>query len=472
MRRPLEAACLYLCSPQPVVLLALDLMEVPVSYCRQLQGQVASLLKIPPRQVLIHTTHTHTAPVLCEFTQAAARLPEILARCAGRAVEGAVPAKIAVAKAKAASRLNIYRRGQAGDGLGFQTFWYGYQFRPGDDRPDASAAANEMRLRWLGRPAVYQTQDKPLWFDSSVDDTVQAVRFEDAVGRTIGSLVRFCAHPHLAGGCKDRLWDPDYPAVVRQEMQRLLGGECLFLQGTGADLVPAEHAEYVLDPKRGNLGAANLGPTDRLAAADDGQMLSEMARIASEIASTAVRGLESSAASPLESVRFAARDCRLPLDPCRPQSAAEARTRQKQFLAQWQTLHARGADLYEIRPLANRLCQAQWISDETFSLMGCHLNETAGTDQIEAPLAALALNGHTIVFAHSELPMATDIVLNSLCPQRSFSTVSLTGGCYGYVPTARMIDEGGYEGLSTIFGPGAHRQLAGDLADLAEEVNP
>ena len=71
--------------------------------------------------------------------------------------------------------------------------------------------------------------------DGPVDRTVRAVRFEDASGKAIVTLVEVAAHPICLGGANTHV-TPEYPGVVRDVVEAAVGGLCVVLQGAAGDL--------------------------------------------------------------------------------------------------------------------------------------------------------------------------------------------------------------------------------------------
>ena len=61
-------------------------------------------------------------------------------------------------------------------------------------------------------------------------------------------------------------------------------------------------------------------------------------------------------------------------------------------------------------------------------------------------------------------------ILRKKYPQYNLWTIGLTGGTIAYIPTAKMIDEGGYEGRSTIVHRNAEKKLRNDIEDLLSEM--
>ena len=354
-------------------------------------------------------------------------------------------------------RLSIHRRGDAGPDLGLQTFWFGFQFREGDDRPDASALANEMRTRWLGGTGGYTAGDKPVWFDRPVDPLVQAMDFAAAAdGSPVGSIVRFCAHPHLTSACRERLRDPDFPGRTRSHVEARAGGApCMFLLGPSANLVPKEKVRYVLDEAR-SYPRHYLGPTSLLFPETDDELLAETDRIGREIAEAALSALDAEPRKPLERVTAAAASFPLPLDPQLPVAPDEA-ARMKAVLAEEHDAFLRqGSPPRELRRLVNTMNWVEWAAAKAPILLTAADLERGS---VNLSFTGFAVNDAVIALLPSELPMEATAALHAAHPGLDLWTVSLCNGSVEYVPTAEMRDEGGYEGRSTVVAREAEETL-------------
>jgi hypothetical protein len=466
-RRPLEArSAVFEDAKTVVALVALDLIEIAPVFCRQLREEVAAKLGIAPQAVLIHSTHTHTAPWDQDHGSSPAipGLGRVIADCCAKARAGALPARMRVGATDVGQTLSIRRRGDAGPDLGLQTFWFGYTYRDGDDRPDASALASEMRNRWLRQPSSYKPADKPLWFDRPVDPLVQAMSFETMDAKPLGSIARFCAHPHCASSCHERLFDPDYPAVVRDVVERSRGGTCLFLLGPSADLAPKERVRYTLDESKVP-PFPFMGTTSAYVPESDAAQLAELKRIGTAVADAALKGLAGAAAQPLQ--RLAAAHCEqaVPIDPALPTDRGAIQRIKAALVPQYEAFLGQGGPPREMRGLANRLNWLEWAAEKALTVL---TPQDRARGAIQMPLAAVRLNDTAMAFMHSEVSMETTLALRQA--SANLWTVGLTGGSIEYVPTAAMIDEGGYEGRSTVVARDAESQMRSAVEKMLREL--
>ncbi len=456
-RHPLAVTCAAFCdSDHAFLLVAFDLLELTVACCDRARAALSRRLGIPAECIVLHTTHTHSVPWLeHRESEVLPALVDAVAECVREALAAARPVRVRTGRTDVGSRLSIHRRGDAGPDLGVQTFWFGYQFRDGDDRPEASALANEMRTRWLGGKGGYAPSSPPIWFDRPVDPLVQAMLFEDADGHAVGSLVRFCAHPHLTSACRDRQYDPDFPGRTRDIVESRTGAPCLFLLGPSANLVPKERVRYLPDESRvyPNL---YLGPTSAFFPEEDGELLAETDRIGSEIADAALKAVADAPAVEVKSIRACASTLELPLDPNLPMEGQACDRARAVLTAEFESGRRNGSPLRELRRVANALNWLEWAAGKsTFLLTPGDLDRK----RVVQPFTTLAIADSLLALMPSELPVETTLSLRSRFPGLDLWTVGLCNGSVEYIPTAAMHDEGGYEGRSTVVARGSEEQM-------------
>jgi hypothetical protein len=71
------------------------------------------------------------------------------------------------------------------------------------------------------------------------DDTVLVARATDDAGRVVATFVNYACHPTTLAW-ENQLISPDFPAVMREVVERAFPGPCVFLQGASGDLGPRE----------------------------------------------------------------------------------------------------------------------------------------------------------------------------------------------------------------------------------------
>ena len=468
-RQPLQAICASIKNGDShVILLSLDMIGLDETLWESLRENIAKDVNLNPAQILIHTTHTHSAPwgARGEGTYEFVNLKETLTDCAKQAIDHAQPASIRTGISDVGKSLSIYRRGDTGADLGVQTFWFGYTFRENDDRPDASALINEMKSRWLGKKPNYKPAETPVWFDGDVDSLVHTMNFENADGEVIGSIVRFSAHPHLTCACIPWMYDPDFPGVVRRVVQQETNAPVMFITGACGDLVPKEKVKYMV-----NWDAVPpspyMGPSSAFYPENEKELLNEVDRIGTTIANVALESLKSSSAQEINYFGIESGTFDVPLDAALPKSQQEIELIRNALVAEYQESLRQGNPLREMRGLANRLNWVDWAGSASLTTIS-DKERKAGVK--EMPLSVMVVNKQVFIFMHSEIPVETTFELRKAFPQLDIWTMGLTNADMGYIPTARMIDEGGYEGRSTIIARNAEEKIRKDVESLVARL--
>lgn len=75
--------------------------------------------------------------------------------------------------------------------------------------------------------------------DGFADDTLVVVRITDAAGATPGVLVNYACHPTTLAW-DNRAISPDWIGAMRETVEGITGGMCLFVQGASGELGPKE----------------------------------------------------------------------------------------------------------------------------------------------------------------------------------------------------------------------------------------
>jgi hypothetical protein len=465
-RTPLEAVCAVLASGETtVVLISVDLISP--SDADAIRKQVGDRLGIPAENVQLNATHVHSAPWAArEGGPVLTGLPEALASCAAEAAARAAPVRIRAGVRDVGKGLSINRRADVGPELGVQTFWFGFTLRGEENRPDASALVREMRSRWLGKAPDFTPGEEPVWFDGPVDPLVSSLAFIDSANEPVGCLVRFSAHPHLADHCVPWRYDADFPGVVRREVGGRLGCPVMYLTGACGDLVPKERLHFVVDPQRVE-PLPYAGPAWWLLPHDEKELLGEIQHLGRAIAEAALGGLEGRPARAADRMAFATDDFPCPLDPNLPKTREERAAVQAALVAEYDAALRQGNPVRELRGLANRLNWCRWSGDLGFDATS---PEERAAGEKELPLAALALGSTVLVFMHSEVMVETTLELRRQHPDLDLWTMGLTNADVGYLPTSRMIDEGGYEGRSTVFAATAEERVRDDVNTLLRRI--
>jgi hypothetical protein len=75
------------------------------------------------------------------------------------------------------------------------------------------------------------------------DPQLAVIRVDDLDGKPIAIAVNFAAHPTSIDD-KVMLWSADFPGALKKEVEKEMGGACLFLQGAAGDQSTNRNGDY------------------------------------------------------------------------------------------------------------------------------------------------------------------------------------------------------------------------------------
>ncbi len=203
------------CGGMKSILLSVDHLGIERVEIADLTSFISRQTGVSEDAIVIHCTHTHTAPVLFDPDYPEKRFPSVdpemegeyyrfvrrrLADAALAALEDLKPAKMGWGIGTAPN-IAFVRRFRMKDGS--------VMTNPGVDNPDI---------------------DYPM---GDVDERVSVVRFDREGGETL-VLVHFANHPDVVGGTKV---SADWPGFARTTVQQALENtKCIFFNGTQGDI--------------------------------------------------------------------------------------------------------------------------------------------------------------------------------------------------------------------------------------------
>ena len=423
---PLYATSLVLKDARSTVAVVdIDLIGFEADWSKKILDATMSLTGLSRENIRLSWTHTHSGPNTFRLKTITEGLDMVLSYLES------LPLRIASAVWKAQQDLKPVRVG-------------------------ASAGTCEInvnrRLKMPdGKVVVGRNWDGP------VDPTVRVVRFDDLNERPVATIVHYACHPTtMAWECQ--YFTPDYPGVVRQTVEREVGGICLFLQGATGDVTP----------RRGFTG--DLKVYRRL-----GLMLGlEAAKVATSIETLPreehLQGVMPSGApialyedSPKEpdqqSLRVIWRTLKLPLKARRPPEELEAEAEAARQELEDRREHGTED---EIRAATSRATQAGWRADYARLYYGkSHIEWPMQGIRI-GPVALLAIAGEPFTEFNRQ------IVSKSPFPHTLFSGYSHGG--FGYIPARSAYAEGGYEVEASPFSPEAQGIIVKEGLSILEEL--
>jgi hypothetical protein len=300
-----------------------------------------------------------------------------------------------------------------------------------------------------GRVVVGRNWDVP------VDQTVRVVRVDDLEERPVAVIVHYACHPTIMAW-ENEWFTPDFPGVVREVVEREMGGHCLFLQGAAGSVGPVE----------GFTG-------DRAVYRRLGRMLGlEAAKVALSIdtrrrAERFVGVMESGAPIALYEdvpaadgpVAFAVRSrtLQLPANEFPPHAELVAAVAQLR-----QALEAARASGAGVREATAALTRATMKEERARMVRGRAF--------VERQLQGMRI-GDTVLISMQDEPfdeIGARIVAGS--PFRHTLVSGYSNGTFGYMPTRAAFAEGGYEVDTALYGPDTEDIVVGAALEMLREL--
>lgn len=222
----LQARALVLGSGDTRVgILTLDIAEINEDDLGAIRRAVSGATAIPAGHILVNSSHTHSAPTSPGFKWTGVsppknvvvneplakwnrQLPERCAEVAREADRGRRPVSLGIARAHVGEWL-FNRRPVLPDGMVRSTI----------QPADPNSLPDGMRF-------------------GPVDPIMQVLVLRDAEGKSVATLFNLGCHA-VSVYLENKGISADWPGVVCRNVQQTLGGQALFLQGCGGDIVPA-----------------------------------------------------------------------------------------------------------------------------------------------------------------------------------------------------------------------------------------
>jgi neutral ceramidase len=100
---------------------------------------------------------------------------------------------------------------------------------------EAAGKTRDARIGW-GSAVVEMNRNRHSKIEPKpTDPELSVLRFDDAEGKPIALVVNFAAHPTMLDGA-DLRFSAEYPGQMMNEVERVLGTNCVFMQGAAGDL--------------------------------------------------------------------------------------------------------------------------------------------------------------------------------------------------------------------------------------------
>lgn len=290
------------------------------------------------------------------------------------------------------------------------------------------------------------------------DPAVGVVRFDDAGGEVVATIVHYSCHPTTLGYTY-KLHSPDYPGVTKRVVEHHSGGICVFLQGATGNIGPGP--EGFLD---------NFPATKRI-----GTIIgAEAVKVSLELGANALhhefQGVTESGASlgifrttkPMtdQYIQTYNTSISLPLKKLTPLDEAEAHY--TQVSEELTRLQAEGGSDDEISQIAFQVKRAflAWDTSRKYNGM-THTN-------IEVQILRI---GEMVLIGTPLEPfveIGLYIKFHSPFPVTLFSGYS--NGHLGYLPIAEAYPQGGYEVMTSPFAQGAAEYFMEEIVTMLRKL--
>jgi len=215
-----------------IVLVSCDLIAMTDEVADPAREAIRARFGVPPDNVLVCATHTHTAPEIRNYTVAAnPGYPEKLTQWIIEGVETALTHTF---------EATVHAGSAEARGFSFNRL---YRLKSGMEAFGRSAGG-----------------DKVIGYAGPVDPSVQTLAVFDTSKRLRGVAVNFACHPDIVGGGKADFVSADWPGEVAGNMAALYGDDvvALVLQGTAGDINQSDYLPHYM-PNGGELKTRQMG---------------------------------------------------------------------------------------------------------------------------------------------------------------------------------------------------------------------
>lgn len=274
-----------------------------------------------------------------------------------------------------------------------------------------------------------------------VDDRVTVARFDDETGRTIATLVNYGCHPTTLGP-NNLLYSADYPGVACRALDERLGGVSMFTTGPQGDVNPGGYS-----PEGSMVGV--VVPWRTFESAE---------RYGRLVADCAIEVHGNLRPVPADRVWGTSRVVELARKPLPDAAAARAAT--------------------DLAGTAERAIRAAGLSDDAIyhaatatayaDLLAVQAADPERDGPVEVRISALGFGPLTHLGVQGELFVALGQRIRARLGDDHVCIAALCDGTVGYIPTADVFEEGGYEPNASVLMPGEGERLVDAFIALVD----
>ncbi len=302
--------------------------------------------------------------------------------------------------------------------------------------------------------------------DELVDNQVTVLQARRPDESVVGTLVGYGCHPVTTGYDMD-IYSADFPGPLRNLVRTVTGGECIFFQGAGGNVLP-KFAFTATEAEAHRMGE-RLGLAALEAVADRFSRPIEVVTEKEGSVTPITRYRRQPAAIDPPALASVAETVSIPLQPHPP--LAEIEEERRAFDAALEEARASG-DRGRVK-LA--YYQASWARR-----IEAQLRDGTAPTAVSAPVHAVRIGDGVIVTGPGETFTEYGIAVKERSPGAPTLYAGYTNEIIGYLPTANEYQYGGYEagygyksvGLPSLFDPSVERTLVETGVRLAERLFP
>lgn len=439
VRSPLEAVSMVFDDGSTrIVVVAVDVLLFSPDHADRLREQIAEATDTAAERVLLNTTHTHAGPTTARTDVSATRLGPLKF---GGEMDKLTEAEAAWIDLLPHHLVSVARRAVAG-------------LRParlGGGVGHCSLGVNRRERTDDGRTILGWNPEGP------IDRDVSVLRVDAEDGDVLGTIVVYGCHPVVTGP-DDPAINADYPYFTRRQVERIIGGTCVFLMGAAGNVLPLEG--FFDHPGEEERFGAILG--------------TEAASVASRTVTGEVEYLKQDYGSvtPISlyrrtqvgsgpSIGARARRVTVPLKGV--PTLDEAEEELVRYRADLERAERDGADGTVLNPIRYHLTWAERLCEE--------LRSGSPRPEVEVVVQAFRLGDVGLVALPGEAFAELSIAIKAGSPATTTAVAGYSNGLVSYLPSAAEYPFGGYEVDYCHHGFGLVEQLAPDSERVFVETS-
>ena len=272
-----------------------------------------------------------------------------------------------------------------------------------------------------------------------VNHSVDVIGFDDVNGDPVATIVGYACHPTILGP-ENRLLSPDYPGHMRKTVEEIIGGRCLFFQGAAGNQGPIH--TFVGDVEVARKAGKILGlEASKVRMSMDPFEREE--KLVEIIPAGADLGMYEDVAISEPNDDLLINNAYIDLPTMDFPSYEEASEIYNNALEELKKARESG-NVEEIKKMVSKVKRANFTRKNSSRSEGGKVNIWIQTIKI----GDIILQG---------LPLEPFIEygnkIKSLNPNKKVVLSGYSNGIYGYLPTAKAYEEGGYETRNTPLSP-------------------